>query len=47
MAHLRQVLQSTRSLVLLDDAQVPFAQTRIDADGGIDADLEGRLTKSR
>jgi chromate reductase, NAD(P)H dehydrogenase (quinone) len=45
MFHMRQILQSTRSLVLVDDVQVPFAQTRIDAEGGIDAPLEARLSK--
>ena len=41
--HLRQVLQSTRSLVMLNELQIPFAQTRFDADGRLDEELETRL----
>jgi chromate reductase, NAD(P)H dehydrogenase (quinone) len=43
--HLRQILQSMRALVLLNELQVPFAQTKFDEAGFSDRALEQHLER--
>lgn len=41
--HLRQILHSMRALAQVEDLQVPFAGSKIGADGGLDDEVEARL----